>query len=179
MPIQTDVTTVLAHADRSHSETCTPPPPSPPEILHSVGPALWYTAPQGQRTHSLVLGPLGNGCADGTRASGAPTCVGALRSRPGQQGRAQGGQPRGSELARSGSGRCGRRRKRKERKGEGAGGRRRGRREVQRLSQALQAGRESARSRWVCAPWSRGPLHHPARPPLMVPHPQLPGAAEP
>lgn len=78
-------------------------------------------------------------------APGAPTCAAALRSGPGQQGESAGeGSPvglnwRGLAAAAAAGGGGGER----EGKGEGEGGRRRERREVQELSPALQAGRES------------------------------------
>lgn len=124
MPIQTDVTLVLAHADRSHSETAHLHLPLCRRHPAQAGAVLGYTAPL--RPPQLLAGaPPGEHWAQwcdprvgGSYLRGRA----ALRARA-ARGERRGGQPRGSQLARSGSGRSGRRQKEEE-KGRERGGQR-------------------------------------------------------
>lgn len=158
MPIQTDVTLVLAHADRSHSETAHLHLPLCLRDPAQSGGILGYTAPL--RSPRLLPGarPCGHWAywCD-PRVGGSYLRGRAALQAQAARGERRGGQPRGSELARSSSGAAARGEER-EGKGEGEGGRRRELREAQGLSQARQAGRESALRSWVRAPCSKGPL---------------------
>lgn len=142
------------------------PRPHTSTSLSQSGEILGYTAPLG----SPHLLPGARPC--GHWAYWCDPRIGGsyLRGRAALQAQAargerRGGQPRGSELARSSSGAAAG--EEREGKGEGEGGRRRELREAQGLSQALQAGRESALRSWVRAPCSKGP------------RPRFPGVLEP
>lgn len=123
MPIQTDVTLVLAYADRSHSETAHLHLPLCLSNPAQSGAVLGYTAPL--RSPHLLPGARpywhwARWCDP--RVGGSYLRRRAALQAWAARGERRGGQPRGSVLERSGSGRGGRRRRR--RKGGKGGGQR-------------------------------------------------------